>query len=108
MKILNFTNAPIRDSQFDEVRINAYNQRRIAACLHAINIEHDHGRRFPLIARLVEAAQGIDRNNCGKIAISGFLPEQVRKEIAKAMVNFGFDTYSTQITGEDITWIDPR
>lgn len=108
MKILNFTNAPIRDSQFDEIRINKFSQGRIAACLHAINVEHDFSKRFPLISRLVEIAQTLDRNNSGKVVISGFLPEQVRKEIASAMVNFGFDTYSTQITGEDITWIDPR
>jgi len=110
MKVINFTNGSISESQFDEVRINDFNKRRISACLHSLRNEHDTNRIDFLANSLAQFASEISRGdpNKAKVVITGFSPADVQLKIAKAMLLHGFDTYRTNITGEDVTWIDPR
>lgn len=108
MRIINCTNAPITDSQFEEVKVSKYYRDRISAIFQklpaTLMVEH----RNDLMRRLVALIKELDRNNCGKVCLSAFIDPGIQHALARAFLEEGYDTYRCNTRGKDVTWIDPR
>lgn len=108
MRIINCTNAPITDSQFEEVKVSKYYRDRITAITQTISRELSETRRKLEIKRLQLLVKELDRQSCGKVCVSAFLAPDLQLAIAKAFLEEGYDIYRCNYKGEDVTWIDPR
>lgn len=106
MKVINLTDGNISASGFEEEKVSSYFRSRFRGRFARLRLMSDPNLRTSDINEIVRLVKELDRRNCGKVVISSFMERPIIEELAKALLFQGYDTYTTNSTGKDVTLFD--